>query len=323
MEMFHLQDKVPFCHQCKKITETAHDLKSATIVCTQCGIVLKEHIMTIFHKSYSVEHAGPSLGKEHTTLATHVSSFRVNDRRPASGESHRKQAQAQRGARKLNRLQQRIAMDYHRERYLYNVYEKVDDCCESLSLTGRVATRAKHLVRMYRLKRCAKPVRKVRLLACACVNLAARGLHMGRSLREFEKVTGLCTRTELGEYTKLVGRALKIAVCGATDAQMLRRYASRLGIPRHYRSREVFLLQLIRNQKLLGGRCPHSITSAVIFIIGVLLLNFGAKEFLKKISKEVLIAPNTASACIQIVLEHVPWKGAEALRRRLGSLECE
>ena len=94
---------------------------------------------------------------------------------------------------------------------------------------------------------------------------------------------------------------------------MVRRYASKLGIPRCCRPREQKLMRVIREQKLLGGRCPHSIVSAVIFIIGTLFVGKEPRRFLKEIADHIHIAPNTIAACITILLPHVPWEGSASL----------
>jgi len=194
-------------------------------------------------------------------------------------------------------------MDYRTERSFHNVYVMIDDICDSLQLGERVGRKAKHLYRCYRTKR--GRIKKVRILASVLVHLAARTLHVGRTLKEFGEKTGQITVGELGEYTKIMSRELHLSTFGATNTQMLRRYASELGLARQVVVRRGLPIHAkIMKSNILGGRNPHSIISVVLFLLVRLYLP-KMEMSLKKICNHLQISLNTSQHCLQRVVKEL------------------
>ena len=294
--MYHLKEvRCPYCHDA---THVRVDPRRGETICTQCSRVVQQNLRRI--DTFAAAHGGSDLGSDPLTLTTCVGSF-CNDRAGNNGQQARKRHSNRHRQRRLERWQQRIAMDYHTERVLYLVNVRVDELCSRLKLSTRIARHAKFLMKEYTTQT-VKPIKKTKILSAVFTFMACRRLQCEQSFESFV-ATGLIRKRELGLYYKKLRKLLNVQTTGCDPLLLIKQFYHQFAMTPRERKRTERRLTRIINENRLGGRSPKSLISVALFLE---LQERDPAPSIQDIALKLKVAPNTSSHCLHLLLYNDP-----------------
>ena len=289
--MFHNVHIV--CPQCHQSAHLRIDARRGEATCQTCALVVRSNMRR--DDGFAAAHGGSTLGSAPLTLTSTIGSY-CNDRRPTNGVEARKRLRNKSRQRHLEKMQQRIAMDYHKERFPYLVNGMIDELSSRMGISGRVGSYAKCLLKQY-LRRSNQPVRKTKILAAVLTLMASRRLGRDRSFESFVQ-SGLVRKRELGLHFKKLSKIMNIRTTGCNPSILMKPYFSCFDMtPKERRRAEVELRCIIKGNKL-GGRSPKSLIAVALY--KVLQLRASPVN-LQQISSTLGIAPNTSLHCLSLL----------------------
>jgi len=290
--MFH-QHGDKNCKECrgKLIIDYTH----ASTVCSNCGLEVRNRMRIDGNKYRDAEHACGIKRSEQIGLATYIGTF-CHDRTPKDGDMQRKRNKNKRHRNYIHKMHQRIAMDYHTERYLYMIYAQIEEISFRLQLVERLINCAKRYAKEYHQQH-NKPVKKVKSIAAACVCFSCRLCNCPRSLKEIVS-TGIVSMRDLVKHLKVLTPILRIKKKMVDPCMLMNRHMSQFRFTFQQKRKAKELATLIQDMNILGGRSPHSIVAVVLYIVcSMYEMSFSLKD----VSEQVDIAVNTSGHCLDIV----------------------
>lgn len=266
------------CPECQ--STLVDDFQNGEIICSGCGVVVADQIVDYGPESKSSdleERMKLARATGQTTLSQHDLGIATEisiSTKDFSGKSINHEVANQ--MHNLRKWQQRIRVSSPRERRLANVLAKINDCCQSLSLSKNVLETSCMIYRNLDGHIEVKG-KSVSSITAATIYMACKQCNVVRSLEEICR--GICIPKDVKAKTKLAARYYRTMVMelGSSTAPVLTmdKYISKIANITQTDARvERLALEIAEKTKdnhLADGKAPNGIAAAYLYVASVLL----------------------------------------------------
>lgn len=266
------------CPECQ--STLVDDFQNGEIICSGCGVVVADQTIDYGPESKSSdleERMKLARATGQTTLAQHDLGIATEisiSTKDFSGKSINHEVANQ--MHNLRKWQQRIRVSSPRERRLANVLAKINDGCQSLSLSKNVLETSCMIYRNLDGHIEVKG-KSVSSITAATIYMACKQCNVVRSLEEICR--GICVPKDVKAKTKLAARYYRTMVMelGSSTAPVLTmdRYISKIANITQTDARvERLALEIAEKTKdnhLADGKAPNGIAAAYLYVASVLL----------------------------------------------------
>lgn len=253
-----------------------YDPERAEVICLECGLVLKDHIMDLGPEWRAFDEEQRErrtrVGAP-TTLTIHDKGLSTDiDWRNRDGTGKGLNLQGRIQAYKLRKWQRRVRVSDSIERSLALALAEVDRMISMLELPRNISEMASLICRLAVQNHIAKG-RSIESMAAACIYAACRINRIPRTLDEISQVSR-ASKKEIGRsYRSLIRTILpKLSrVPPAKPLDYVPRLVSQLKLPGEVQVKAVEIIEAASKLGLTSGRGPIGLAAAAVYLACVLL----------------------------------------------------
>lgn len=296
------------CEDCKAVGVVIVDHRNGQYVCTECGVVQKDPLISTAQEWRSFESDSADVLKS-----------RVGSSRPSYIPEQFHFTTEPMSARRMSSYS---APEQRLYRKLISAFQHIERLCETLNVPGRVKTYAKSIFSTWRMKR--KKVYRAKVLCSAVVFEVANRLGYVRTPQEIERATQV-PRARIMKARKRIARAVaEVLPQGPAEFPVLvERFITRLLAVFQLHSWAGCVHSSLR--MYLGGvaglteKAPETVAASVLYKVHRHFTNRNnAPKFtLKRLAQTAHISESAILACVQ-VLPFLTQEEEEAETRRVA-----
>ncbi|MCP4762090.1 MAG: transcription initiation factor IIB [archaeon] len=263
-------DLSSICESCGS-PETIHDTTTGDIVCSNCGIVLEQHIIdqgAEWRAFDSKERDKKSRVGAPSTLTIHdkglstIIDFRDKD---AHGKplSPKKRAEAFR----LRKWQLRMRVHSSIDRNLAYAMNELDRLSSQLNISKSIKETSALIYRRVIEKNLIRG-RSIESMIAASIYTACRIRKIPITIEELSKNSRI-NKKDLGRCYRLILWKLEIKIPTSSPKDFVSRFISELMLSPQTQVRAVEILEKARRRHLIGGKDPSGLAAASIYVAAI------------------------------------------------------
>ncbi|MHA1859950.1 MAG: transcription initiation factor IIB [Candidatus Asgardarchaeia archaeon] len=260
------------CPECGG-TDFVKDYERAEIICTNCGLVIKDRIIDEGPewRAFDPEQLeNRSRVGSPTTLMMHdkgLSTFIDWRNKDCYGNSLSPVRRAQ--VYRLRRWQRRVRISDATERNLAYALSEIERISSALGIPKTVCEDAAVIYRKAIEKRLIRG-RSIEGVAAAALYASCRKFSVPRTLDEIATVARV-SKKEIGRSYRFLSRELKISVPPTNPIYYVPRLVYELGLSGDVQEKAIEILKVAAKHGLTSGRGPTGIAAAAVYVASVLL----------------------------------------------------
>ena len=254
------------CIDCDSESLTT-DYTNGMIVCQACGVVQEESIIDE-SPEWNFGQEDAMFGKDPARCGCPVN--------PLLEKSSMSTMIGKGGGAKfwlLRKIHQQNSMDYV-ERARYHTFENIQKLCDNVNLTQTIVNTAKYYYKELSTRKLSRGNVRQGLIAC-CIMYACKANKVSRSVKEIAdmcKIDPVKINSAVKIFNEVMGDVIKSECTESTQASdLITRFCNCINIPHH----EQFTINktvrqynnIVEKSKILIGKTPSAVTSALIFFI--------------------------------------------------------
>lgn len=255
------------CPRCDG-SKFVRDYQQGTIVCENCGYVLKKDIQDTGPewRAFNQEQ------KEERARAGAPMTYTIHDKGLSTvidwknRDSHGKDLSPSRRAQmyRLRKWQRRIRVSDATERNLAFALSEIDRMASQLGLPKNVRETSSVIYRDAVKNKLIRG-RSIEGVASSALYAACRKLGVPRTLEEVTEVSRV-EKKEIARSYRFIARELDIHLTPTDPINYIARFGSELEIPGETRTKAIELLKKAKEKRLTSGRGPTGLAAAAIYV---------------------------------------------------------